>query len=148
MTASRELIFKKAGASPITVTASGTSDVIDNLQQFHSFVVEYNLTAAATDAGDALALYLQTSFDGGVTWRDLCRFLDRAGNAAVPVASQYGLSDWGDSDSGLFAATDAGLAANTSADLSMGDRLRLKWVVTDADADASWTFTCQGIARG
>jgi hypothetical protein len=155
----RLLQFELLGTSPMVVTASGTSDVIgpDDLgfargdgarEMCRSFIVELLLTAAATDAGDNLAVYLQTSYDGGTSWRDLCRFPERAGTASVPVAGQYGLAEGADSDSGLFALADAGLSANTSVDAAMGDRLRLKWVVTDANANASYTFTCQGVAWG
>lgn len=150
MAISRLLNFQLSGVSPIVATTSGTSDVITDMGMFHSLGVQRVVTAAATEAGDTLAVYLQTSYDQGTNWVDVARFADVAGNASVPVQQVYAHSDPGDVDAGFLVTGDINLTATNNVDITLGDRLRLKWVVTQAatNGNESWTFTVKGIARG
>lgn len=148
MAYNRDIVFRLNGNQQFVVTVNGISDVIDGMEFFHSLGVQRRVTAAATDAGDNLALYMQTTYDRGANWVDVCRFAEVAGNATVPVQQVYTHSDAGDVDAGFLVTGDIALAASANVDITLGYALRLKWVITDANANASYTFTVNGLARG
>jgi uncharacterized protein YdbL (DUF1318 family) len=99
---------------------------------------QLNVTAAATDVGDTLDVYIQHSTDGGSTFDDFIHFTQVLGNGGAKrfIAHWVGLLT---PTTALHAPNDAALAAGVSQG-PIGDTLRVKWVVVDADADASFTF--------
>lgn len=103
-------------------------------------VATLDVTAAATDAGDTLDVYLDTSFDGGVTWVNIGHFTQLAGNGgakrfimafkAAPVASS----------NSVLATTDQ-TAAN-ALQIGFGDRFRYRAVEANTStANSSYTFS-------
>lgn len=134
--------FTKAGAAIGAQTAAGTSDVITNLRDVRSLAAQLHVTAAATDAGDILAVWLQTSYDGGAKWHDVGRFADVLGNGGAVERIMRLTCDA--VTTAEEAQQDAAVAAGTVRNGPIGDRLRLKWTVTD---DASFTFAVVGVAH-
>lgn len=144
--------FQKSNNAAITITGATTTWVSDSLlldqDELNAFAVELKVSAAATEAGDLLSLWVQTSFDGGSTWSDVGRFADVLGNGgAVSRVMQW---------HGALVTTaeeaiqNKAVAASAVRNGCIGDRLRLAATVTEANANnnAAFTFTVKGIARG
>jgi len=98
-----------------------------------------DVTAAATDVGDTLDVYLDTSFDGGATFVNIGHFTQVLGNGgaktyimafkAAPIAA-----------SNSVAAT-ANQSAAAALQIGFGDRFRYRTALVDADANASFTYS-------
>lgn len=101
---------------------------------------QLNVTAAATDVGDTLDVYLQHSVDGGTTWDDFVHFTQVLGNGGAKTF----IARW----NSIGAAPEAELGAPQDAAMSagvlqqpLGRDWRVKWVIVDAGTDnASFTF--------
>lgn len=106
---------------------------------FSEAVAILDVTAAATEAGDLLDVYLDTSFDGGSTWVNLGRFTQVTGDGgavryimalkAAPIAA-----------SNVVSAT-ADQAESAALQIGFGDRFRYRAVVTDATTTGNVSFT-------
>ncbi len=139
--------FLKSAAAIGAQTASSTSDVEIDLGGYNEFALQLGVSAAATEVGDILATWVQTSLDGGTNWHDVGRFADVLGNGGAVVRKMQFVT--GAVTTAEEAKQDAAVTASTVRSGPIGDRLRLKWTITDAGADnASFTFTCVGSARG
>jgi hypothetical protein len=121
-------------------TASGTQAVtIPAPNLYDAAVFLLSVSAAATDAIDTLDVYLQSSPDGGTTWDDFAHFTQVLGNGGV---KKY-LATWSQfvtAESEMKAPADAALAAGVLQG-PVSSTWRVKWVVVDANANASFTFS-------
>jgi hypothetical protein len=122
-------------------TASGTSTLAPPFGgDFKAAVFLLSVTAAATDVGDTLDVYLQSSVDGGTTWDDFAHFTQVLGNGG---AKKY-LATWTSlvsPESELKANADAALAAGVLQG-PVGSPWRVKWVIADAGTvNVSFTFS-------
>jgi len=141
------LAFPGAATAQITLvpsaarTASATEAVTINAPNLYdSAVFLLSVTAAATDVGDTLDVYLQHSPDGGTTWDDFAHFTQVLGNGGVKkfLASW---AHWVTAESEMKAPADAGLAAGVLQG-PVSSTWRVKWVIVDAGTDdASFTFS-------
>lgn len=98
-----------------------------------------NVTAAATEVGDTLDVYLQHSVDGGTTWNDFVHFTQVLGNGGAKKFEAV----WNAlmaPETELAAPGDAALAAGVKQG-PIGDKIRAKWVVVEANANANASFT-------
>lgn len=124
-------------------TASGTASItaIPHPELVRSAVFQLDVTAAATEVGDLLDVYLQHSPDGGTTWDDFVHFTQVLGNGG---AKKF-LASWrGDvvPETEMKAPGDATLAAGAVVQGPVGKSWRVKWVVVDAGTvNASFTFS-------
>ena len=122
--------------------ASGTSSVTLHGKlagNLRAAAFQLNVTAAATDVGDTLDVYIQHSTDGGSTFDDFIHFTQVLGNGGAKriVAHWVGILT---PTTALHAAQDAAMAAGVSQG-PIGETLRVKWVVVDAGtANVSFTF--------
>lgn len=108
----------------------------DNYSQLLAFL---DVTAAATDVGDTLDVYLDTSFDGGASFINIGHFSQVLGNGGAkkfvmsfkpaPIAAANSVSATADQ------------AAAAALQIGFGDRFRYRAVAVDADADMSFTFS-------
>lgn len=107
---------------------------------FESMLAVLDVTAAATDAGDTLDVYLDTSFDGGVTWVNIGHFTQVLGNGgakrlimsfkAAPIAA-----------SNCVVAT-ADQSAGAALQIGFGDRFRYRAACANTSTvNNSFTFT-------
>jgi hypothetical protein len=87
-----------------------------------AFVLD--VSAAATDAVDSLDVYVQTKLDG-VNWVDMIHFTQVVGNGGAKR---------------FIAKVSASLAAGNVRHL-LGDEYRVRWDITDADFNCSFTFS-------
>ncbi len=105
-----------------------------------AIIFELDVTAAATDAGDELDVYVQTLVDG-TNWIDVVRFTQLLGNggakrffAKITAAAAETMFEAG-------AALNAGNVRNL-----MGDAWRTKHVqVDDSTQNASFTFAVYAV---
>jgi hypothetical protein len=118
-----------------TATNTGTTAIrIPNAA--NGVVIVVDLTAAATDAGDLLDLYVQTKIDG-TNWVDVYYAEQMLGNGGAKrfIAKLVGAVAQAEFENAT------GLVASNVRHL-IGDEWRVRWTVTDAGADnASFTFS-------
>lgn len=108
----------------------------DNYKQM---IAVLDLTAAANDVGDTLDVYLDTSFDGGVSFVNIGHFTQILGNGgakkfimsfkAAPIAASNCVS---------FTADQS---ASAALQIGFGDRFRYRATTVDANANASFTYS-------
>lgn len=137
--------------TPFTILASAArtaSDVGNSMmlpKNLKALVAMLNVTAAATEIGDLLDVWLQESPDEGTTWNDIIRFTQVLGNGG---AKKY------IAKLNCEVAAETEMAAPSDAAISAGvvhgpicPFIRAKWTITDAGADnASFTFAITGLA--
>jgi hypothetical protein len=117
-------------------TATGNGTAVTGFGQYKVLMCELDVTAAATEVGDELDVFVQTQVDG-TNWVDVVHFTQVLGNGG---AKRY------------FAKINAGIAQaefENGAALGaaavrniLGDTYRVRWAITDAgDDNASFTFS-------
>lgn len=92
--------------------------------------------------GTSVDAYVQTSFDGGTTWCDVCNFHSTTSSAsgiynlssATPVTS-------------IATPSDGGLSANSAVDGLLGNFFRTKWTSVGTYS-AGTTLSINAIAPG
>jgi len=97
-----------------------------------------DVTAQATDVGDTLDVQVQTSLGG--TWIDVVAFTQVLGNG---TPRKY-LSDMVQVNATQAQSNPADTLAADGVRHIIGDKWRVTWDETDADADSSWTFSVIG----
>lgn len=125
--------------SAVRTTGDSTASV--NLpSDTKAILLMLDVTAAATDAGDILAVWLQGSIDG-TTYYDIGRFADILGNGgAVKYIMNINRLEF--VDSSIITPTNGSMTAGTVTPGPCPRQIRLKWTVTDAGTDdASFTFS-------
>lgn len=118
-----------------TATSTGTTAVrLPGMVNGLGFVLD--VTAAATEVGDLLDVYIQTKLDG-TNWVDVQRFTQVLGNGGAlryvaKITAGAAMTEF-ENGTGLGAAAIRNL---------LGDEWRTRYVVTDAGAaNASFTFS-------
>lgn len=121
-------------------TATSTGEAAVNVQDIvprpaRGMVFCLDVTAAATDAGDLLDVYVQAKI--GDNWVDVVHFTQVLGNGGAKryysgIAAGAAVTEF-ENAAALGAAASRGI---------LGKELRVRYTVTDAGADnASWTFS-------
>jgi hypothetical protein len=124
-----------------TETANGTASVGMNAPaELDVATFLLSVTAAATEVGDKLDVYMQSSPDGGTTYDDFLHFTQVAGNGGA--VKHLALVNFRVTPtSALHTPNDAALAVGVNQG-PVSNLWRAKWVVTDASTDnASFTFS-------
>lgn len=121
----------------------GTGKKIQEI--YEQLNVMLDVTAAGTDVGDTLDVYIDTSFDGGTSFINIGHYTQVLGNGgakkfllsfkAAPIAATNVLDFSGNQNAG-----------NTT-QIGFGDRLRYRAVMVDADADGSFTFSIKAFLK-
>jgi len=129
-----------ASAARTTSDNSGSlSSVFKHPELVERLSLFLDVTAAATDVGDTLDVYLQTTHDGTV-WDDVAHFTQVLGNGG---AKQF-IAEWFRNmapESEMHAPQDAAVSAGVVQGGKLGVDTRIKWVIVDGDADGSFTFS-------
>jgi hypothetical protein len=121
-----------------TVTAGTNGDAVYLPDAANGYAFILDVTAASTDAGDTLDAQVQTLI--GDTWVPVCSFTQCLGNGG---AKQHIGKVSSNGAQTMFEAS-AALAAGSIRNLC-GDQYRVRWVIVDADADASFTFSVKAL---
>lgn len=125
-------------------TVSGNSGVLAVPAQpglINAGIFLLDVTAAATEAGDTLDVYIQSSIDGGTTWDDFVHFTQVIGTGGA----RKHLAHWTRlvaPTTAMKAPQDAALAVGVQQG-PIGPVWRVKWVVVDVvtGGNASFTFS-------
>lgn len=121
-----------------TESAAGSAVNFD-FSRLRAAIFLLTVSAAATDAGDLLDVWLQHSPDGGTTYDDFIRFTQVAGNGGAKKYLATWIRDY-TPESEMRAPQDAAIAAGVVQG-PIGPTVRPKWAITDGGADnASFTF--------
>lgn len=119
---------------PAARTVTGIGDEIE-LDGFEVLAFELDVTAAATEVGDTLDVFVQTTVDG-TTWVDIVHFTQILGNGGAKryfskVAAAQALTEF---------ENGAALAAASVRHIP-GSRYRVRWAITDSGTvNASFNF--------
>lgn len=116
-----------------TETGTGGELVAEGLS---ALFLQLDVTAAATDSGDTLDVYVQTTIDG-TNWVDIYHFTQVLGNGGAKRYFGKVLFD-----AALTEFENAAALAAAGGRSILGDRYRVRWAITDASTDnASFTFS-------
>lgn len=115
-------------------TVTGAGDPVA-LEGFAAIVLQLDVTAAATETGDTLDVYVQTTIDG-TNWVDIYHFTQVVGDGGAK--RYFGKLVF---DAALTEFENAAALAAAGGRAIFGDQYRVRWAVTDASTDnASFTF--------
>lgn len=121
-------------------TATGTGSATTIKDAGAGIAFQLDLTAAATDSGDTLNVYVQTTLDG-TNWIDVVAFTQCLGNGG---AKRHVAKISGTAAETMF-ETGSALSAGSVRNL-IGDQWRVRWAITDAStANASFTFSVTAV---
>lgn len=127
-------------ATTITAATTTTGQPFANLAAARYVALQSTLVYGS--GGTAVKVYLQTSLDGGTTWRDIiCQTFTTASGkkfSAVNVDIALAASQ---------TASDGALADDTILSGLIGDRLRVK-VVSTGTYGGSTTLTITAVVKG
>lgn len=121
--------------STTTSDATGEGDSIRLPGFVHGIAFIFDLTAAKTDNADTLDVYVQT-YLGEIGWVDVVHFTQIEGDGSPAT---YCSKVHADGSATEFELSDS-LAASSARHI-LGDEWRVRWEITDADADAEFTFS-------
>lgn len=109
-------------------------------QKFTELVAVLDVTAAATDVGDTLDVYVDTSFDGGATFVNIGHFTQVLGNGgAKKYIMAFKSNPITSSNSVSFTADQS---ASAALQIGFGDRINFRAVSVDAGTqNVSFTYS-------
>lgn len=128
-------VYTLAALGITTALTSSAQTAIDDLDGATAVTLEAAL--AWGSGGTSIAAVVQTSFDGGTTWRDIARF-DFTTASAVKVANLSGLLS-------KVVTAYAALASEGVFDGVLGDRLRA--VITSVGTYVNTTLSVRAAVR-
>jgi hypothetical protein len=134
--------LKNSGAQ----TGSTTGDTVNVASGYVDALFVLDVTAAATEVGDTLDVYVDASPDAGTTWLNVAHFTQKLGNggATKEVAKISRGVALDNNDATLVVTADA--AAAVVRQLFVGNTYRYRSVIVDAGTDnASFTYSLVGI---
>lgn len=119
----------------MTLTASANGSAVRLPGMVNALVFVLDVTADESTAADKLDVYIQTKIDG-TNWVDVVHFTQHAGNAGAKryiskIISQIATAEFEN-------GTALGAAAVRNI---LGDEWRVKTVIVDDSASASFTFS-------
>ncbi|MFA5463556.1 MAG: hypothetical protein WC265_05715 [Dysgonamonadaceae bacterium] len=122
------------------VTAAG-SQTFSVPPRCSSVLVQLDVTAAATDVGDKLTMWVQGTIDG-TNYYDIGGFAEVLGNGGAKRFIMVLQRTGSIAESDIITPGDGAMTANTVTYGPFPDDLRIKYTVTDAGTDnASFTFS-------
>jgi hypothetical protein len=123
-----------SGTTPATGAVGGNQ---------RSLFVDLNLSAVPTGGAPTLDVYLQTSADGGTTWRDVAhtQFTTSA------LHRFFQVSEYAAGSTSVLAASDGQLAGEVALQGPFGNELRLKWVFAAGGSSGSYTLAATMYGR-
>lgn len=122
----------------------GTGQALDAI--YKELMVQLDVTAAATDAGDTLDVYIDMSIDGGTKWNNVIHFTQVLGNGGAKTFVAVIKND-NPGASAVFATT-SDAAAGATRQIGFGQNLRYRATsVNVSTADMSFTFSIKAFLK-
>jgi len=137
----------KASAAT-TATESRVLKIEEDASSFVEAEFILDVTAAATEVGDTLNVFIDFSPDGGSTWVNAIHFTEVLGNGGAKrelakINANTGLAT---ATAPLNIAADA--ASGAVRNISLFENLRYRAVIADAGTDnASFTYSLKAVYR-
>jgi hypothetical protein len=135
--------FTLLASAARTATAGVNGAAVAGFGRFRRFVLMLDVTAAATDAGDTLDVYVDGSLDGA-TWFNLTHFTQVLGNGGAKKFAAV-LDPSAPGTSVFDVSSDANAGAVRPA--VFAPYLRARYVLVDADGDGGFTFGVTGYGQ-
>ena len=108
--------------------------------------VSLNITAAATDVGDTLDVYIDTSFDGGLTFVNIGHFTQAVGTGGAKSYIMAFKSN--PAAAGNSVDATAQQAAGASLQMGFGDRIQFRTTTVDAGTqNLSYTYSLKAFLK-
>lgn len=115
-------------------------------QPWEQIILQLDVTAAATDAGDTLDVYVDTSIDGGTKWVNVGHFTQVLGNGGAKTFLMGLKNDNPGATAVYDVSSDA--AAGATRQIGFGDRIRFRGVTVDASTqNASFTYSLKAFLK-
>ncbi|MEK7992897.1 MAG: hypothetical protein AAB403_03735 [Planctomycetota bacterium] len=108
-------------------------------QAWKELLVQLDVTAAATEVGDTLDVYVDMAIDDGTKWHNLIHFTQVVGNGGAKTFIACIKND-NPGASAVFATT-SDAAAGATRQIGFGDRIRFRTVTVDATTTGNLSFT-------
>lgn len=131
-------VIAVAGANQVAATVTG-------LGAFKQAMILLDVTAVATDAGDTLDVYIDTSPDGGTTWVNVIHFPQVLGNGAA--AKHWATLDPSNPGTSTIDVTSDAVAG-AARPAMFCDRFRVRYTAVEGGgADMSFTIAVQAFLK-
>lgn len=116
-------------------------------QAWEELMVQLDVTAAATDVGDTLDVYVDMSIDNGTKWVNIIHFTQVLGNGGAKTFVASIKNDNPGATAVFNVTTDLGVTATRQ--IGFGNKLRYRAVTVDAStANVSFTFSLKAFLKG
>lgn len=136
MSASNSTILRASGAQTAT-PGTETGDAVKFQRIYAEGIFILDVTALADDVDDTLDVYIDTSYDGGISWVNIIHFTQVLGNGTAKKEVAHI-----DEHTTSIINVTADAASGAVRALELGDRVRYRSTVVDpTGADASFTFS-------
>lgn len=131
-------------ASSAARTASGNGEWVAVLGERFQYSFLLDITASATDAGDTLDVYIDTSFDGVNSAGNVVHYTQQAGNGSA--AKEVAIVGASATQTTTTVVTSDAAVATVRTGFT-GPYWRARWAVVDSgDGNSSHTFSVTGYA--
>lgn len=123
-------------------TADGNGSAVSGLGKYSKLFFELDVTAAATEAGDTLDVFIQTTIDG-TNWIDVVHFTQCTGDGG---AKRY-IAKINASLAETMFENGTALAESAVRNI-LGDQYRVRWAIVDVPTADNQSFTFSVTANG
>jgi hypothetical protein len=129
--------LRVSAAQAVAGTVTGTAVALQ--QAFKELSVQLVVSAAGTDVGDTLDVYVDTSFDGGTTFVNIGHFTQVLGNGGAKTF----IMSFCNANPGTTAVVNvtSDAAAGATRQIGIGSQIRYRGVMVDADANGSFIYS-------
>lgn len=140
---SRVFTLRSSAAQAAAGTVTGTA--VELGRAYRELICQLDVTAAGTDVGDTLDVYVDTTFDGGTKWVNIGHFTQVLGNGGAKTFVMAFCND----NPGTSAVVDVSSNANAGAtrQIGFGSQLRYRGVMVDGDANGSFTYEVKAFVK-
>ena len=144
----KQIVLRSSSAQAAAGTV--TSDkfrIEEDASPFSEVTFVLDVTAAATEVGDTLDVYIDVSPDAGDTWINAVHFNQVLGNGGAKkfVAKLNSGDLLNDPDATLDVSSDA--AVSVVRNIGCTDTVRYRGVMVDANANGSFTYSIKANYR-
>ena len=126
------------------INSDAAATAVDGLLRYHSLYGLINCSAVPTGATNTLDVYIQTSPDGGTSWRDIAH----TQFTTVVLKRYFSIAGLAAGSTSIIAASDGALAGETVVQGPWGDQLRVKYDFTVGDSSGTYTLAVKVVGKG
>lgn len=128
-------------STTVASTGTATAAIGVGVSRAKAALFMLDVTAAATESGDTLDVYIQHSPDGGTTYDDFVAFTQVAGDTGTVKYLAQWTAYSALPESELRVPADASLSAGNVLHGPVGDDWRIKYKTADAATTGNMSFT-------